>query len=97
MSNTIIKNSFTEKYNAVFAEPCYSTDNAAELHILHTGSLKMYTPDFTAPRVLTVSQLNFYIKSLIENDSKLNIVFCPAKFQISLTTTERTYLSFTKR
>ena len=29
MSNTIIKNSFTEKYNAVFAEPCYSTDNAA--------------------------------------------------------------------
>lgn len=35
----------------------------------------MYTPDFTAPRVLTVSQLNFYIKSLIENDSKLNIVF----------------------
>lgn len=35
----------------------------------------MYTPDFTAPRVLSVSQLNFYIKSLIENDSKLNIVF----------------------
>ena len=35
----------------------------------------MYTPDFTAPRVLTVSQLNFYIKSLIENDPKLNIVF----------------------
>ena len=35
----------------------------------------MYTPDFIAPRVLTVSQLNFYIKSLIENDSKLNIVF----------------------
>ena len=35
----------------------------------------MYTPDFTAPIVLTVSQLNFYIKSLIENDSKLNIVF----------------------
>ena len=35
----------------------------------------MYTPDCTAPRVLTVSQLNFYIKSLIENDSKLNIVF----------------------
>lgn len=29
MSNTIIKNSFTEKYNAVFAEPCFSTDNAA--------------------------------------------------------------------
>lgn len=35
----------------------------------------MYTPDFTSPRVLTVSQLNFYIKSLIENDPKLNIVF----------------------
>lgn len=35
----------------------------------------MYTPDFTAPKVLSVSQLNFYIKSLIENDAKLNIVF----------------------
>ena len=35
----------------------------------------MYTPEFKAPRVLSISQLNFYIKSLIENDSKLNIVF----------------------
>ena len=35
----------------------------------------MQTPDFTAPRVLSVSQLNFYIKSLIENDPRLNIVF----------------------
>lgn len=35
----------------------------------------MYTPDFTAPRVLSVSQLNFYIKSLVESDPKLNIVF----------------------
>lgn len=34
MSNTIIKNSFTEKYNAVFAEPCYSTDNAAGIAYL---------------------------------------------------------------
>ncbi len=29
MSNTIIKNSFTEKYNAYFAPPVYSSDNAA--------------------------------------------------------------------
>ena len=29
MSNSIIKNSFTEKYNAVFAPPQYSADNAA--------------------------------------------------------------------
>ena len=35
----------------------------------------MYTPEFKAPRVLSISQLNFYIKSLIENDPKLNIVF----------------------
>lgn len=35
----------------------------------------MYTPDFTAPKVLSISQLNFYIKSLVENDPKLNIVF----------------------
>lgn len=34
----------------------------------------MYNPGFTAPRVLTVSQLNFYLKSLIENDPKLNTV-----------------------
>ncbi len=35
----------------------------------------MYTPDFTAPKVLSVSQVNFYIKSLLENDPRLNIVF----------------------
>ncbi len=35
----------------------------------------MYTPEFTKPRVLSVSQLTFYIKSLIENDSHLNLVF----------------------
>lgn len=35
----------------------------------------MYSPDFTAPRVLSISQLNFYIKSLVENDAKLNCVF----------------------
>lgn len=35
----------------------------------------MYTPEFKPPRVLSISQLNFYIKSLIENDPKLNIVF----------------------
>ncbi len=35
----------------------------------------MYTPEFTAPRVLSVSQLNFYIKSILENDAKLNLVF----------------------
>lgn len=29
MSDTIIKNSLTEKYNAAFAEPVYSADNAA--------------------------------------------------------------------
>ena len=34
----------------------------------------MYNHNFTAPRVLTVSQLNFYLKSLIENDPKLNTV-----------------------
>ncbi len=35
----------------------------------------MYKPEFTAPQVLSVSQLNFYIKSLVENDAKLNCVF----------------------
>lgn len=35
----------------------------------------MYTPEFTKPKVLSVSQLNFYIKSIIENDPKLSLVF----------------------
>lgn len=34
MSNSIIRNSFKEKYNAVFAEPIYSTDNAAGIAYL---------------------------------------------------------------
>ena len=34
MSDTIIKNSFTEKYNAVFAEPKFSSDNAAGIAYL---------------------------------------------------------------
>ncbi len=35
----------------------------------------MYTPEFKTPKVLSVSQLNFYIKSLVENDARLNVVF----------------------
>lgn len=35
----------------------------------------MQTPEFIAPKVLSVSQLNFYIKSLVENDQRLNLVF----------------------
>lgn len=35
----------------------------------------MYTPEFTKPKVLSVSQLNFYIKSILENDPHLNFVF----------------------
>ncbi len=34
MSNTIIKNSFEEKYNAIFAQPSFSTDNAAGIAYL---------------------------------------------------------------
>ena len=35
----------------------------------------MYTPNFKTPSILSVSQLNTYIKSLLENDIKLNTVF----------------------
>lgn len=35
----------------------------------------MDTPEFLKPKVLSVSQLNFYIKSVIENDPRLNVVF----------------------
>ena len=35
----------------------------------------MYTPEIRKPRVLSVSQLNFYIKSLLENDPRLAVVF----------------------
>ena len=34
MSNSIIKNSFTEKYNAAFAEPQFASDNAAGIAVL---------------------------------------------------------------
>lgn len=34
MSNSIIKNSFTQKFNAVFAEPSFSTDNATGIAYL---------------------------------------------------------------
>lgn len=35
----------------------------------------MITPNFKKPNILSVSQLNFYIKSLLENDPALNTVF----------------------
>ena len=35
----------------------------------------MYTPEIRKPKVLSVSQLNFYIKSLLENDPRLAVVF----------------------
>lgn len=34
----------------------------------------MYSPQFQKPRVLSVSQINFYIKSIIENDGSLQFV-----------------------
>jgi N6-L-threonylcarbamoyladenine synthase len=34
MSNSIIKKSLTNKFNAVFAEPLFSTDNAAGIAYL---------------------------------------------------------------
>lgn len=35
----------------------------------------MYTPNIKKPPILTVTQLNGYIKSLLESDTKLNAVF----------------------
>lgn len=35
----------------------------------------MYTPNFQKPRVLTVTQLNSYIKSVLEGDPRLGTVF----------------------
>lgn len=44
MSNKIIKNSFTEKFNAIFAEPQFSTDNAAGIAYLTDRKYKdVYT------------------------------------------------------
>ena len=34
----------------------------------------MYSPKLSKPPVLTVSQLNYYIKSVIENDPRLGVV-----------------------
>lgn len=35
----------------------------------------MISPKFNAPKVISVSQLNFYVKSLLDNDMNLNAVF----------------------
>lgn len=35
----------------------------------------MISPQFNTPKVISVSQLNFYIKSLLDNDMNLNAVF----------------------
>ena len=35
----------------------------------------MTTPDFLKPRIISVSQLNYYVKSLLDNDAHLNSVF----------------------
>ena len=35
----------------------------------------MYSPKIPKPTVLSVSQLNYYIKSVLENDPRLNVVF----------------------
>ena len=34
----------------------------------------MYTPNIKKPSIITVSQLNYYLKSVIENDPRLNFV-----------------------
>lgn len=35
----------------------------------------MISPEFKAPKVISVSQLNFYVKSILDNDMNLNAVF----------------------
>lgn len=35
----------------------------------------MISPEFTKPRIITVTQLNYYVKSLLDNDSHLGCVF----------------------
>lgn len=35
----------------------------------------MTTPDFLKPRIISVSQLNYYVKSLLDNDAHLSCVF----------------------
>ncbi|MDD6847168.1 MAG: exodeoxyribonuclease VII large subunit [Oscillospiraceae bacterium] len=35
----------------------------------------MTTPDFLKPRIISVSQLNYYVKSLLDNDAHLSSVF----------------------
>lgn len=35
----------------------------------------MINPDFSKPRIISVSQLNYYVKSLLDNDSRLSGIF----------------------
>ncbi len=35
----------------------------------------MINPEFTKPRIISVSQLNYYVKSLLDNDARLSSIF----------------------
>ena len=59
----------------------------------------MYSPQIQKPRVLSVSQINFYIKSIIENDGSLQFVLVTGEIS-NLTVHQRSghiYLSLKDR
>ena len=69
-SNSLLRQRLGEKYSATFAAPEFSSDNAAGGG---GAGLEKEVPRMNAA-VLTVSQVNFFIKSLIEGDGRLQSV-----------------------
>lgn len=71
MSNSIIRQRFTKEFGAYFAEPAFSADNAAgTAYLTYLREQKMLETVS-----VTVSQLNRYIKSVMDSDYNLRTVF----------------------
>ena len=70
MSNSILREYFSKQYGAMFAEPQFSSDNAGGV-----GVLTAIKAGLGMNQVITVSQLNFYIKSLLDGNDALKQVF----------------------
>ena len=69
-SNSILREALSEKYGAQFASPAFSADNAAGLAVLAGIAAEgmLMNGSERLPEVLTVSQLNFYVRSILDGD-----------------------------
>lgn len=71
-SNKLLKKELSENYGAIFAEPAFSADNAAGIAVLTALMQKeVHFMNYNAPLIITVGQLNRYVKSLLDADENL--------------------------